>query len=181
MLSSTERVAILTAMQKAVKEALNDARDELGDSMRTSDVERLALKVGGEKVGTAIIAGRKTVPMIDNQDEFMEFALDYGFATSHKEINPALVPSLIRYLEINPPEDMQDVIIERYELDNKWEEHIECRGEKCYLAGTDLEAPGVVPCTTLGTLQVRDCKPVDVIPRLDNISIRAALGGGTDE
>lgn len=177
----SEKVAFLTALQKAVKPALDEARSELMEGMREADAERITLRLGGEEVGKATRKMPKPdiAPEVSDREAFMEFALCNGLASERKRIDPAMVPSVVTYLENNlDPDVLDDWIVTEQAMEDGWQSEIECRDGKCYLYGTDHEVPGLVPMVRLKPegLMVTGCKPESVIPLVGSPEIAGLLG-----
>ena len=67
-MNDIERLAVLTAMEKAVKQQLDPLKSDLKDRLLGMEAEcgadRMALKLGGDKVGSAYITRSKPQVMI---------------------------------------------------------------------------------------------------------------------
>ena len=159
-MKATERLACLTAMEKAIKDEIRLARAEANEELEAlyqdKGVERRALTVGGYKVGEhAVVYGREGFDVVD-EAAFEDFALCNGLAT----------------------QETRTVYLDH------WQEFLEHGDDgRVVVYGTDEEVPGVEwrPCAPKGT-RVTGCKPADVIPLLRQIEGGAqALLEGKEE
>ena len=166
-----EKVAALTAVQKALESELKAAREELHCWMVDSDSERTTLRIGDIEVGKATRRMPKAEPEIFIQADFEEFALEYGLASERKAIDPAYMPEVIRMLEDEMPEAVKSEAV----LDSAWKKRIQCRGGSCYLEDSDLEVPGLVPMLKPEGLVVTGCKPEDVVPLIKGATVSKML------
>lgn len=171
----TEKLAILTAIKKAVDDQLkavrSEADDELLEAYKENGVEKLALKVGGEKVGNFIIAFNKESYEIDNPEAFNEFALLNGFAKLTHAIKPEFMQQAVAMVEEQYPEAIE----EKFELNKDWDAYFEKLGDDVIISGKDTIVPGVVwKAPTVKSTQVRDCKPQVVLPIVQRL-------GGVDQ
>lgn len=175
MASINEQVALLTALQKVVKERLNLARAEADEAMieayEEDGVVKKALKIGGVKVGDYSVVLTSDEWEITDAAAFEEFALSYGFGNYHKEIIPAYMAQAVAILEEEAPECLTEVI----DIDPKWSNYVTNVAGVATLLDSGEPIPGLkytgprVKCT-----QVRGCKPEDVVPVLQRI-------GGIDQ
>ena len=166
----TERLAALTAMEKALKDAIKVARaeanDYLMDSYEDLGVEKLALKLGSEKVGEFVVTFNKEGFEITDRAAFEEWALDYGLAEVRRTIRPDMMESAIRALEnVFSPEVMAETVEERIVVHPDWELAMEKVGKVVQCMNSGMNVPGVraVPKTVKGTM-VRGCDPAKVFP-----------------
>ena len=166
----TERLAALTAMEKALKDAIKVARaeanDYLMDSYEDLGVEKLALKLGSEKVGEFVVTFNKEGFEIVDRAAFEEFALDYGMATVKREIRPDMMESAIRALEEHfDQEVLSEVVKETVIISPDWEKAMENVGGVVQYMDSGMNVPGVraVPKSVKGTM-VRGCEPAKVFP-----------------
>lgn len=166
----TEKLAILTALKKAVDDELKNVREianeELLDAYEDIGAEKLALKVEGQKVGDFIISFSKESYEITDQNALNEFALDYGFGKEVFEIKPEKYNDAIAYIGAIAP----DAVTKKVELSRDWEKGITyIDGECCYL-DSGMVIPGIkyVPKMMKNT-SVRGCKPEDVLPIMRRI------------
>lgn len=173
-----EELAVLTAMEKAVKDRIKDVRSEANasimDAYADMGVEKLALKVGDQKVGEFIVTFAKEGFEVTDRAAFEEFAVDYGMATQRRTIRPSMMESAIRALEsIYATEVLEEVVQTEVVLNPNWDRAlVNVGGVACYM-DSRLPVPGVVvkPKSVKGTM-VRECKPEAVFP------VVATLPGG---
>lgn len=163
--SASEQLAVLTALQKLVKERLDEVRStadhELLESYEDDGTTKRALKVGGIKVGDHMVVLTSGTWTVTDREAFEDFALAYGFATARKSVRPECMHRAVCLLEdIDPSLLTQEVAV-----DAKWEALV------TNSAGTPtlLDSGEIVPGLTLAPqrvkcTQVRGCKPRDIIP-----------------
>ena len=170
-----EDLAVLTAMQKAVKERLDEVRAE-ADAGMGDGIEKRTLSVGGEKVGEITQTFSKDGWRVVDMEALQAFALDYGFAHVEKVIRPEWMETCVKALEAEFDADVtSSAIEERIVLNGDWESLItKVDGEPTYL-DSGMVVPGIEyrPKAAKGT-RVTGCKPSDVIP------ILRGLPGGMD-
>lgn len=175
-----EQLAVLTAMEKAVKDRIKCVRDDCNRSLLQNHddmgVEKVAMKVCGSKVGDMTVTFNADGFAVVDREAFEEFAVDYGLATKRKRIRPEMMESAIKAIEGAFEPDVAAEVIEEYTaLSPDWEKAME-RGNGCVLyMDSGMPVPGVEyrPKRVKGTM-VRGCKPDDVLPLL------RSLPGGID-
>lgn len=177
-----EELAVLTALQKAVKERLDEVRAEADEGMGDG-IEKRTLSVGGEKVGEIAVTFAKEGWDVTDMEALSSFALDYGFAHVEKAIRPDWMETCVKALESSfEPDVLESAIESKVVLDGDWERYVtSVDGEPTYL-DSGMVIPGVSrrPKRPKGT-RVTECKPADVIPALRNLPggiERALLGDG---
>lgn len=164
-MNPNEKLAILTALKKKIDEEIKTTRevvdDELFGDYEEIGVEKIALKVGGKKVGEHLITFTKEGYEVTNKDELDEFLLDYGMAYVKKEINPEKMTEAVSLLTTYCPEVLRDKVVPM----NDWDKCITYIGGECYFYDSGTLVPGIryVPVQTKNTM-VRGCKPEDVFP-----------------
>ena len=174
-MNNYEKLAVLTAMEKAVKDAIrevrSDANADLLEAYEQMGVEKLALKLNGEKVGDFIVTFNTDTFVITDEDAFLEFAVDYGMATV-KQTVPARNMSLAitALARIIPPSDLDSYLETQLVLDKDWEKGLtNSAGVVTYLdSGMPVPGVAVKPRSVKGTM-VRDCKPAKVLPIVANL------------
>lgn len=180
-MSVYESLAVLTALQKAVRERLDEVRAEADEGMGDG-IEKRTLSVGGEKVGEIALTFSKEGWDVTDAEAFEAFALDYGFAHVERAIRPEWMETCVKAIESAFDQDvLEGVIEERVVLDGDWERYVtQVDGEPTFL-DSGMVVPGVArrPKAPKGT-RVTGCKPADVIPALRSLPggvERALLGG----
>ena len=180
-MSVYEELAVLTALQKAVKARLDEVRAEADDGMGDG-IEKRTLSVGGTKVGEIAETFAKEGWDVSDRDAFESFALDYGFAHVERRIAPDWMETCVKALESCFDADvLDDAIEERVVLDGDWEKRIEKVGDApCYL-DSGAVVPGLEwrPKRHKGT-RVTGCDPAEVVPLLRSLpgGVERALIGG---
>lgn len=182
-ISLLEKLAVLTALQKAVKDQITEVRAEADSEMYQlySDdrITKRALKLGDTKVGDYLVSETKESYTIEDNEAFEDFALTYGFADEVKIIDPSKMLEAIAFLQENNPTMIASEIV----IDGNWEKAVtNTCGIATYL-DTGLAIPGVkINPPTYKNTQVRGCKPEDVLPALqrslDGMSVTQFLLGG---
>lgn len=173
-----EKLAALTAIDKALKPQIKAVRAEcdayLKDAYESMGVERMALKVGGQKAGDFLIAFTADGFDVTDKAAFEEFALDYGLATVRRKIRPEMMASAVRALEdYFEPEVLDEVFEDEVVLCSDWEKAIyNVNGTPVY-EDSGLVVPGLSPRPReIKNTQVRGCKPEDTLPK-----VAARMGG----
>lgn len=180
MLTAMEKLPILIALEKAVKDELKATRAECDESLldffEAEGFEKRALRVAGEKVGDFSVTFNSEGFDIVDRAAFEEFALDYGMASVRRTIRPDMMESAIRALsDVFEPEVLAEAVQEEVTLDPDWEKAMENVGGVAMYFDSGLSVPGVVPRPkTIKGTRVTGCKPADVVPRLNQIE-----GGAT--
>ena len=152
-----ERLAVLTAMQKQIKPALDEAkaiaRQEIMDGFAETHTDRRAIIVGEEKVGEIGISYSKAAPVIlkERMDEAVAFLDSIG---------------------------MVDIVPKK-----GWEAHFAKAGDKVVCTDTGEMVDWAMWCPkSPKTAAVRGCDPEDVMqalgPRVEGMSAAALLGDG---
>ena len=152
-----EKLAVLTAMQKQIKPALDEAkgiaRQGIMEDFEETHSDRRAILVGGEKVGEVGISYSKAAPVIlkDRMDEAVAFLDSIGLVD--------IVPK------------------------KGWEEHFAKAGDKIVCTDTGETVDWAMWCPKAPkTASVRGCKPEDVMqalgPRVEGVTYKALLGDG---
>lgn len=175
MPSLNEQVAVLTALQKMVKERLAEVRaaadEALINAYDEDGVVKKALRVNGVKVGDHIVVLTSGEWAITDTGAFNDFALAYGLARLKPVISSDCMARAISVLEEAEP----DLVSYEVEVDPKWQNYITNSAGCATLMDSGEPVPGVafVGQTVKGT-QVRGCKPADVIPVIQRL-------GGVDQ
>lgn len=165
MMGAEERVAALTALQKAVRTALDAARAE-ADGQLLADYERdgvtrKALRVAGEKVGDYLVVMEKPGWEVVDRGALASFALDYGFARIARSIRPEWSARAAELVADELPEAVEEEV----RLDAGWERYLTEAGEGATYLDSGMTVPGVRRRgpRVKGT-QVRGCAPEAVAP-----------------
>ena len=174
-----ERVAALTALQKAVKAALDDARAEADEAMADAErlgFEKMALKVAGEKVGDMTVCYGPEGWDVSDREAFEDFALCNGLASQRKRIAPWFERQAAEAVAEAFGDDLPaGAVEEETVLDPDWEKAVVSVGG----VPTLMDSGEVVPGLSLrrrapkGT-RVTGCRPEAVMPLL------ASLPGGVE-
>lgn len=165
-----EKLAALTAMEKAIKQVKAKIRAEADDGLLgtydSMGVERLALKMGGQKVGEFAVTYAAEGYDVTDMAAFQDFALDYGFATVRRGIRPEMADSVINALRDHFDEDVvAECVYEEVAIDPEWERFIfPVQGIPTFM-DSGMPVPGIRhrPKQVEGT-RVTGCKPEEVLP-----------------
>ena len=177
----TEKLAVLTAMKKALDVALKEARaeadDMLADAYDDMGVEKMALKLDGEKVGELLVTFTKDGFEICDRAAFESFAMDYGMAEVRRTIRPDMMESAIKALEnVFSEEVLAETVEETVVIHPDWELAMANVGGVVQYMDSGMNVPGVmpVPKRVKGTM-VRGCEPDKVIPIVNQLPEAATL------
>lgn len=168
--SLNEQLAVLTALQKAVKERLTEVRaaadGKMLEAYREDGVTRKALLVGGTKVGDYIVLLTGEDWEIADSDAFIEFALSYGFATVERQIRPECMARAVSIIADEEPELLREVT----RLDPEWRRCIKASAGHATFLDSGEPVPGLEPvCQEVKGTQVRGCRPDEVLPALRSL------------
>lgn len=183
-MNSTEKLAVLTAMDKAVKAGAKQVRAEADEGLmsiyRDMGVEKVELRVADAPVGTLQVTFSKDGYEVTDMGAFAPFAIANGMAREKKAIRPEYMDAAIKIVEAHLPEAIETTVEPAKDLD-KMLDHI---GDAVVAYGTSEVVPGVSwrPKRANGTM-VRGCEPEKVIPLLQSLPGGVEpllLGGGAD-
>lgn len=186
MLSPVEKLPMLVALEKVVKDEIKSVRRECDEAMLDNYEQegyvKMALRIGNVKVGDFSVTFNSDGFDIVDRAAFEDFALDYGMATKRKHIRPDMEQSVIRHLENNlDPEVYAEAVETEVVLDPDWEKGMKLVCGVVQYMDSGLNVPGVEfrPKTVKGT-RVTGCKPSDVIPLMQQLEggVTAFLTGG---
>ena len=183
-MNNFEKLAILTALEKAVKDQIKivrkDANDDLFEAHDSMGVEKISLTVNGQKVGNFIEMMTKDDYKITDHKLFDDFALCNGFASIKNTINPEHIYEATQIVKREAPELISEEIV----YDENWKKYAEPVGDSVILGPSGVVIPGVefVPEHPNGKTMVRGCAPKDVLPIVAQIGgIDQLLLGAGDE
>ena len=180
-MNDREKLAILTALKKAVEEKTKLVREtcneELIEFYREEGIKKLSLRVDGKEVGEFLVTENKEGYKITDPTEFNDFALSYGFASTRKSIRPEMMASAIKFLEDNlDPEVITETIEETVEVNKDWQNFMSDGGDCVLFMDSSCVVPGVVKTPkSFKNTTVTGCKPSDVLPILN--ALPGGLGG----
>ncbi len=181
-LSVNEQLAVLTALQKAVKERLDVVRSEADASMLESyeddGVVKKALKIGGVKVGDYLVVLTSDDWAVTDAEALEDFALTYGFATSKLFIKPECMDAAVKLIEAADP----FMLCETVSLNKDWKSYVANTGGTPTFLDSGEIVPGIEPLPPrVKCTQVRGCKPEDVVPQMRQLgAIDQLLLGDAD-
>ena len=186
--SINEQLAAITALEKWCKTAKEEIREKadanLAEKYEEDGVEKMALKVNGQKVGEFIVTFTNEGFDVVDQEIFQDFCLSNGLATISRSIRPTMMHAAIKVIEGSiEPEHVSDFIQEEIVVASDWGNYMSNVGGRVFFFDTDVEVPGVVfrPRRPKGT-QVRKCEPETVFPLLQAMDggINGLLMGGVE-
>lgn len=175
-------LAALTAMKKAVDARLKEVRAaedaDLMDMYAGSGVEKVALRVGGEKVGELLVTFDAAGFEVTDRGAFEDFALTYGLATERMEVRQGCMHEAIVVIAEHAPELLEGHVC----LEDDWQRSLTPVGDHVEFMDSGLTVPGIrrVPRKPKGTM-VRGCKPEETLPLLADTPVRALMGVTVDE
>lgn len=185
-MNNREKLAVLTALEKLVKDRKAEVRAEcdaeFADLCSEFGTDKITLTVNGSKVGSYTMTFRPEGFTVTDREAFEDFCLTYGLATVKRSIRPTMMHAAIKVIEGSiEPDHWRDFIEEEVVVVGDWEEKLVNVAGKVLYADSGLEVPGVVfrPRTMKNT-QVKGCKPEDVEPLIKAMpgGINALLLGG---
>ena len=170
-----EQLAVITALDKAVaakkKEVRAEADAEMMAHYEDMGVEKMALRLGGEKVGELGVVMASESYTITDAEAFEEFALCNGLAEVEQRIAPDMMPSVIKALgDYFDSEVLDEIIEERVVPVDGWQKRLHMVGGIPCLGSEPVPGVEYVKPRVKNTV-VRGCKPEAVLP------IVAQLGG----
>lgn len=174
-MNTYEKLAVITALEKAVKDVKSEIRaeaeDGLLDTYDSMGVEKLALKLNGAKVGEFAVTYASEGYDIVDPEAFWDFALSYGFASIRRRIKAEMVDSVINALRDHFDEELvRECVYEEVAVDSDWERYVvNVAGVPTFL-DSGVPVPGIEfrPKQVKGT-RVTGCKPSEVIPIVNQI------------
>lgn len=156
---------MLTALQKMVKERLDEVRAEADAELLAAyeddGVTKKALRLGGVKVGDFVVVMNSGSWAVEDEEAFEDFALSYGFAEEERGVLPEWRARALEVLERELPEAISRTV----KVSPKWQGLVRNVGGVPVYLDSGLEVPGLrftgqtVKCT-----QARGCRPEDVAP-----------------
>lgn len=183
-MNSTENLAVLTAMDKAVRSRAKEVRVEADEGLMAiyedMGVEKVELRVADVPVGTLQVTYAAEGYEVTDLAAFAEFGLANGMAREKKAIRPEYMDAAIKIVEAHLPEAVEATVEPAKDL-GRMLDHV---GDAVVAYGTSEVVPGVSyrPKRAKGTM-VRGCEPEKVIPLLASLPGGVEpllLGGGAD-
>lgn len=174
-MKTTERLAVITALEKAIKPAKDavraEAYEELMYAYQTDGYEKQKLRVNGEDVGELILTKKPGRYVITDQEALNDFALGYGFGTIRHEIKPYMMEKAVEIIEgFVGGEFISEYVDTNVDLDPAWEATLTHVGDIVTFKDSGLMVPGVkyIPEYKAG-MQVRGCDPLKVLPLVNSL------------
>lgn len=178
----TERVAVLTAMQKAVKAELDRARAEADGEMRRRFAEdgtdRMRLIIDGEEVGTLSLRCDGSGYEVTDEEAFHDYLWENGGLSVSHRLKPEYAEEAYGLWGADRPW--------MFESEEKPDEGfcklMERVGDMMVVSGLGDPVPGVRPCGKRPKgVTVRGCDPRKVVPLLRSVGGVEALLLGEGE
>lgn len=168
-LDDKARLAVLTAMKKAVDAQIKLVRPEVDreayDAYQQDDVDRMALKVAGQKVGTISVETSMGIEVTD-PDAFLAWAEGAGLAEEVTILTDEGLLAAMAWAETEHPEYVETIT----ESDPNWEKKAKVVGRMVIHKDTGEQIPGVEAVLGRAKTVVRGCKPEDVIPAVRELT-----------
>lgn len=183
-MTKVQQLGVLTALQKMVKDKIDELRGEIYEEMSTGykkgeGTERKGVVLDGDEVGKVTLRVDKTGWEVTDPIEFEAFMNDNGQMEERWTLKPEYTVDAMARLKEYPW--MFDCELKPREEFTKLFE--KC-GDAVIVAGTDAVVPGVAPCKAkpMG-ITVTGCKPQQVAPIVARIGGLDAmlLGDGSHE
>lgn len=167
-----ERLAVLTAVSKMAKAALDEARAEAEARMQAAFAEdgtdRARLMLDGTEVGSVTLKVDRTGWEACDPEAFFAFLRDNGQLSVAHRIRPECEGEAWALLHDERP----DMFYDEEEPDPGFLKTLERLGDAVVVSGTDVVVPGVRPCPAKPRgIAVTGCRPQVVGP------IAARMGG----
>lgn len=178
-MNNLEKLGILTAMEKAVKEKKEEIRKECDEALRLAyteqDVEKIAIKIGGQKVGEHVVTFNKEKLTITNIDILKKFLLENGLADEVTALKYARSDEIVEYFAAHGSPDEYERFTERIiTIQDGWEKCLTNNAGILTFLDTGEIVPGVMCCvpSVRGTM-VRGCAPDAVLPAIAQAGVDA--------
>lgn len=164
-LTTNEKLAVLTAMSKQVKSALDEVRKEAEEQMAErfdkEGVDRARLMLDGEEVGSVTVRSDRKGWEVCDREAYDEFLRDNGQMRTRHVLRPEHV--LEAWIALGEERPWMFEVEERPDPD--FEKAFERVGDAVVVSGTDVVVPGVRPCRAKAQgIMVRGCTPRQVAP-----------------
>lgn len=174
-----EKLAAITAMEKAVKAAKEDIRADaeayaLGMS-EEAGVDRFKLRFGTSEVGTVTVTERGDGYEVTDKEALDDFLLSYGLARIEKSIYPDWMHQAISWMEENHPEGVRSEVVPI----KGWDSQLEDLGGIFSFHGEPVL--GVSPAPKSKGIVVRGCDPAKTMQAMLSANVtmeQLLLGGG---
>lgn len=169
-MNQMQRAAVLTALQKAVKQALDKVRGEadaeLVDLYDESGADRVKVRLGDEQIATFSVTFDKPGYVVVDKEAFEAFLLRNGMATEACGIREAYIDEAVKLMQRKCPEAIETTVRMR----PGFEDLIVNKGGTVVVEGTGEVVPGVepVPGKVKGT-RLTGCDPEKVLPVLQQL------------
>lgn len=164
-----------TELYKEVNEA---AKQKLLDEYTATGHKDVELRINGHGVGDLKATVKDGYLPRYESEQLQDFALLNGMASISKVIRPEYMPSVLTVLEEHLPEALEDKVV----FSDDFERYLDHNGDTVVLSGTHESVPDVdyIP-KRITRIAAYGCKPADVLPALEGMSIDKLLLGGADE
>lgn len=167
-----ERLAVLTAVSKIAKAALDEARaeaeKELAEAFAANGTDRARLMLDGTEVGSVTLKTDRKGWEVTDRDAFEGFLEDNGQLAVVRRLKPEYQGMAWSLLGEQHPY----MFDEERRPEQAFLKTFERAGDAVIVGGTDVAVPGVSPCRPkVEGIMVTGCRPQVVGP------IAARLGG----
>lgn len=171
-MNANERLAVLTAVSRIAKAALDEARaraqEELAAAFAESGTDRARLMLDGTEVGALTLKTDRKGWEVTDPEAFEEFLADNGQLSVTRRLKPECQHEAWALLHEEHPHMFE----EERKPEQAFLKTFERAGDAVVVSGTDVVVPGVSPCPAKVTgIMVTGCRPQVVGP------IAARLGG----
>lgn len=171
-MNTNERLAVLTAVSKIAKAALDETRaqaeKELAEAFAGNGTDRARLMLDGTEVGALTLKTDRKGWEVTDPDAFEEFLADNGQLSVARRLKPEYQHEAWSLLHEEHPYMFE----EERKPEQAFLKTFERVGDAVVVSGTDVIVPGVSTCPAKVTgIMVTGCKPQLVGP------IAARLGG----
>ena len=185
MVNKHDKLAIASALQKRIKEQVDDLRGDVEAELLALNAElgvkQIAAKLGDKQIATISISTSKRVPVVTDEQKFRSWAVDRGLAKVERVVS---FRKLLDFVRTNHPEilELDDVYDELVDTDSVLV-HAKDAGDKAVLDGEIVDGDEFVGGYATG-IRVGSLKVDDVVSELVRGTLPAEslfmLGAGDD-
>lgn len=173
-----EKLAVLTALQKAVKSELDKVRatceKELNAQFDAEGIDRKRLSIGGIEVGTLSLRFAKDEYIVTDEQAFYGYLTACGGTIERHRLKDVYAEEAYKRLG----DEGKHMFETYYEVEPLFAKAFKRIKDDMVLDGVNEVIPGCKPSEKepIGTL-VRGCKPQDVLPQLKPAQAMKLLNG----
>lgn len=183
-LTINQRLAVLTAMQKDVKEAISEVRAEADratlDLYETTGAKQFTIKLGDVKVGTISVKDGGGSWVVTDRNEFKPWAEENGFIYHDLHVMEDAYEDVMACLR---EAGLDGFVQSEWFIDDAWKNKLQANASVPVTHDGEI-VPGVEWFANRPSTMLTGCKPNDVKQAAKSLGgdvQRLALGGGSDD